>query len=160
MIYLKINVNGEEKMLKISGDDIKECIKSGGRYFAGLMLEVYGENVNQAGEQAFSEAIEIGIENTVMALIDANVNDDEIIRVINKHWGINQQEAEDRIVFEKQQLAISELKRYLKMKGYSKNEIWQYVITNEAAVKIRNNPNLLELRRMPDRLIEEIQKMD
>lgn len=145
-------------MSKITVDDVKNYLASGGKLIAELALDVYGESINRAGETAFSDAIEIGIGNTILALIDANVIDDEIIRVINKYWGINQDEAEKRIVFEKGNLAINELKRYLRMQGRSDNEIHQFMVTNRAAFKIRHNPHLWELRYTPNKLAEAIQE--
>lgn len=145
-------------MTKIAVDDVKNYLASGGKFIAQLALDVYGESINRVGETAFSDAIEIGIENTILALIDANVVDDEIIRVINKYWGINQDEAEKRIVFEKGKLTTNELKRYLRMQGCSDNEIHQFMITNSAASKIRHNPNLWKLRYTPNKLAEAIQE--
>ena len=36
-----------------------------------------------------------------MSLLDTNVNDDEIIRLLNKYRDINQNEAEKHIIFKK-----------------------------------------------------------
>jgi len=71
-------------MSKISSDDVKEYLAAGGKIVAGLALKLYGDSINQAGEAAFSDVIEIGITNTMAALYDADVDDDEIIRVLNK----------------------------------------------------------------------------
>ncbi len=48
-------------MPKISADDVKEYLETGGKIVAGFALKLYGESINQAGETAFSDAIEIGI---------------------------------------------------------------------------------------------------
>lgn len=88
-----------------------DFLKEGGKLVGNLALKFYGETLNQAGEQAFSEAIEIGIENTIAALYDAKVDDKEILRVVGEHWGIGLQEAEERLIFEKQQAAIRSLKQ-------------------------------------------------
>jgi len=63
----------------------------GGKIVAGLALKLYGESINQSGEAAFSDAIEIGITNTVVSLYDTDVDDEEIIHVSNKYWGINRE---------------------------------------------------------------------
>lgn len=144
-------------MFKISSDDVKEYLAAGGKIITGLALKFYGDSINQAGEEAFSDAIEIGITNTVAALYDAEVNDDEIIRVLNTHWGIKRDEVENRLVYEKRQAAIRELKRYLKMQGFSAIEVNQFMNSNNALIKIRHSNELWKLRRNPDKLMKAIQ---
>lgn len=144
-------------MPKISSEDVKEYLETGGKIVAGLDLKLYGESINQAGEAAFSDAIEIGITNTLAALYDADVDDEEIIRVLNKYWGINRDEAEGRLVFEKCQATIRELKRYLKMHGFSAKEINQFMISNNASIKIKHSNELWKLRRKPEKLMKEVQ---
>ena len=77
---------------KLTKADVVNYLKKGIKSVGALTLNIYGESLNQAGEQAFSEAIEIGIENTISALYDAKVNDKEICRVVSEHWGISYQE--------------------------------------------------------------------
>lgn len=81
-------------MVTINSDDVKGFFEKSGNVVASLALNIYGESLNQAGQKAFSEAIEIGIANTVAALFDTNVDDEEIIRALNEYWGINRDEAE------------------------------------------------------------------
>ncbi|MEK3853996.1 hypothetical protein [Cytobacillus sp. FSL H8-0458] len=144
-------------MSAISSDDVKEYLAAGGNFVAGLALKVYGDSINQAGEAAFSNAIEIGITNTIAALYDADVGDEEIIRVLNKYWGINHDETEKRLVFEKGQAAIRELERYLKMQGFSAIKINQFMKSNNATIKIRHSNELWKLRRKPEKLMKEVQ---
>ncbi|MEH7249770.1 hypothetical protein V7114_23670 [Neobacillus niacini] len=144
-------------MLKISSDDVKEYLAAGGKFVADLALEIYGDSINQAGEAAFSNAIEIGITNTIAALYDTDVDDEEIIRVLNKYWGINQDEAEKRLVYEKRLAAIRELERYLMMQGFSAREIEQFMKSNDASIKIRHSNELWKLRRKPEKLMKEVQ---
>jgi hypothetical protein len=145
-------------MSEISSDDVKEYLAAGGKFVAGLALKIYGDSINQAGEAAFSNAIEIGITNTMAALYDADVDDDKIIRVLNKYWGINRDEAEKRLVFEKGQAAIRELERYLKMQGFSTIKINQFMKSNNAYIKIRHSNELWKLRRKPEKLMKEVQE--
>lgn len=147
-------------MSNITANDVKNYLKKGGMFIEEFVLDILGESINQVGAKAFSDAIEIGIKNTIMALLDANVSEDEIIRVLNKHWGINQNEAEKQIVYEKGCLTIDELKRYLKLQGFSDDEIHQFIFSIGASTKIRHNANLWKLRHTPDRLIKEIQDLE
>lgn len=144
-------------MSKISGDDVKDYLATGGKIVTSLALKLYGDSINQAGEAAFSDAIEIGITNTMAALYDADVDDSEIIRVLNKYWGIDRDEAEERLVFEKSQAAIRELKWFLKVQGFSVIEIDQFMRSNNASIKIRHNNELWKLRRKPEKLMKAVQ---
>lgn len=144
-------------MSNITSDDVKNYLRSGGKFIEEFALNILGESINEAGAKAFSDAIEIGIRNTIWALLDTNVSDDEITCVLNKHWGINQNESEKRIIFEKSSLTINELKRYLRLQGLSDNEIHEFMFSNNASTKIRHNSYFWELRHTPDRLAKEIQ---
>jgi len=145
-------------MSKISSDDIKEFFVTGGKIVAGLALKFYGESINQAGEAAFSDALEVGIANTLSALYDTDVSDEEIIRVLGKYWGVNIDEAEERLVFEKSQAAIRELRWYLKMQGYSIKETDNFMRLNNASRKIKHNRDLWKLKRNPEKLMKAVQE--
>lgn len=143
---------------KIKKDDILEFLKSGGEFLGNLAFEIYGDSLNQVGETAFSEAIEIGIENTIASLYEANVDDKEILRIVSEQWGIRIEDVEDRLVWEKSQSAIRSLKQYLKLQGFTKGEIGQFMKTNRAAFKIQRNKELWGLRRTPQKLMKAVQE--
>lgn len=145
-------------MVKLKSEDIKEYLKKGECIIKDLLINIYGECLNETGERAFSEAIEIGIQNTIASLYDANVNDDEIIRILNKIWGINKSEAEDLIVYEKIQATIRELEHYLKMKGWSYVKIEEFMKSNMVRIKVRHNNELWKLRYKPEKLMKEVQE--
>lgn len=145
-------------MGKLKNEDIKEYLKEGKEILGNLFINIYGESLNRVSEDAFSEAIEKGIENTIASLYDADVSDDEIIRVLNKFWGINKSEAESRIIYEKSQATIREVKHYLKMQGWSDIRIKDFMKLNRVSIKIRHNNELWKLRRRPEKLIQEVQK--
>ena len=145
-------------MAKVSSEDIKDFFVEGGKLVAGVALNFYGESLNQAGDEAFSDAIEVGIGNTVAALYDADVGDDVIIRLLNKYWGIGNDEAEERLIFEKSQAAVRELKRYLKLQGYSTAEVTQFMRTSKASIKIKHGAELRKLRRNLEKLMKAVQE--
>lgn len=145
-------------MGKLKNEDIKEYLKEGKEILGNLFINIYGESLNRVSEDAFSEAIEKGIENTIASLYDADVSDDEIIRVLNKFWGINKSEAESRIIYEKSQATIREVKHCLKMQGWSDIRIKDFMKLNRVSIKIRHNNELWKLRRRPEKLIQEVQK--
>lgn len=142
---------------KLTKADVVKYLKKGIKSVGALALNIYGESLNQAGEQAFSEAIELGIENTISALYDAKVNDKEICRVVSEHWGISYQQAEDRLVWEKQQATIRSLKQYLKLQGYSTTDINYYIRDNNISIKVRHDKDLWKLKDNPEKLLKMIE---
>ena len=142
--------------MKIKKEDVIDTLKNGGKMISTLALTIYGEGLNQAGKEAFSDAIELGLENSFASLYDAKVNDKEIIRVVCEHWGISTQEAEERLVFEKQNAAIRSLKQYLKLQNYSQHDIETFFYENRASIKIRKEKELWTLKDSPEKLYKAV----
>ena len=65
-------------------------------------LEKRYEYLNETGKKAFCDAVEIGIQNTIAALLAADVDDEIIICIIRDIWGISQSHTEEQIAFEKE----------------------------------------------------------
>jgi len=145
-------------MSKTKMDIAMDYLVAGGKFFANIFSEVYNDRLDQEGEEAYADAIEIGRTNTIAALYDSDVNDDEIIRVLNKFWGITKDEAVERLLFEKRKAVYRELEHYLKMQGFSSADIIQFMRKNEVSSKIKYNHELLKLRRNPEKLMKEVQK--
>ena len=143
--------------MKITKTDVMETLKDGGKLIGALAVRIYGESLDQVGKQAFSEAIELGIENTIASLYDAKVSDKEIIRVVCEHWGISHQDAEDRLLWEKQQAAIRSLRQYLKLQGYSSFDIKDFMSESKASLRIRHEKDLWKLKDAPEKLFKTLQ---
>ncbi|WP_442761486.1 hypothetical protein [Pseudolactococcus chungangensis] len=90
--------------MDLSSEDVKKIISEGSKTVGELLLKSYKNTINQEGVRAFNEAIQIGIQNTVSSLYDADVDDMNIICILNKYWGINRDEAIKLIAFEKKLL--------------------------------------------------------
>ena len=90
---------------KITKEEVVELLKAGGRF----VMDGFGDSLDQVGREAFSQAIEIGIENTIAALYDANVDDKEILRVVSEQWGLPIEEIEDRLMSMKPQRTLTVL---------------------------------------------------
>lgn len=144
--------------MTISKDDVLDFFKGVGNGIKNFAIRIFYETLNRAGENAFSEGIEKGIVNTIAALNDANVSDEEIIRVVCKHWEITKQEAEDRLIFEKRQALKRKLKQYLKLQGYSEKEIRTFFINYRVSIKIQQNKEWLKLKNSPDKLFKAVQE--
>ena len=64
--------------MNISKDDIQEYLATGGKVIGDFAVRVYGNSINPVGEGAFSDAVEIGISNTIASLYDVNIEDGEV----------------------------------------------------------------------------------
>ena len=133
-------------------DKIREFVIKGGKAIGDFAIDFYGEELNRAGDEAFNQAIEIGIENTISALYDAKVGDREIIRVVKEYWGVDTKEAEARLVWEKQEATIRSLLQYLKLEGYSKKYIETFMSKGGGYINIRHDKDLWHLKDNPEKL--------
>lgn len=147
-------------MSQIDSEVLKEYISKGGKAILNIARDIYGVSINEEGNRAFAEAIEIGIENTVAALYESKVEDEEIYNRLNQYWGICRDEAIDRLIFEKIQAPIRELKSFLKVQGLSSKEIQHFMIVNEVSKKLKKNPELRELRHKPDKLMKAVKEVN
>ena len=144
--------------MEIDGQMVKEiCIKAG-KESVDFAIGVFGDSINNERNDAFNEAIEIGIGNTVAALVDAKVSDDVIVEKLNKYWGINREEAIDRIAFEKNHVPLQEIREYLKLQGMTKQEVQSFMLKNNVVLKMKEKPELRELRFNPKKLVEAVKE--
>ena len=90
-------------------------------------------------------------------MYDANVSDEEILRVACEHWGITKPEAEDRLIYEKQQAPVRKLRQYLKLQGYKKREIDAFIQEHKVFIKVCHNKELWKLKDAPDKLFKIVQ---
>ena len=135
---------------------ISDYIENGCEFIGEVIIDAFNERLNEAGEYAFSEAIQIGVNNTLSALYDANVPDNEIIRVVCKYWGIEVKVATKMLVREKQQFVLRELREYLELQGYSEKEIDRIWDEKQVIRKIKLDKELWELKNKPKELFERI----
>lgn len=141
-------------MVKITNEDVRRFFAAGGSFIA----EIIADAIYKKADDAFAEAIEIGISNTIASLHDADVKDEEIVRVMNNQWGINREETESRLRDEKAQAAIRALENHMRMQGLSANEINEFMLAHKARIRIRHDGQLWLLRRNPEKLMKEVQK--
>ena len=147
-------VEREEKSMK--AEAVRDFFINGGKMIGNLAISLYGKTLDVAGENAFADAIEIGITNTITALYNADVKDEVILREMNAVWGIGKEEAIERLVWIKGNCAIEALKQHLRLQGMDDSEIRQFMLTTHAAHTIRNNHDLWKLKNSPDRLYKAI----
>lgn len=126
-------------------------------FIDNFITKILKKYIDEHRKEAFNEGREIGLENTFAALYAANVNDEEIIRVVCEFWNIPRQEAEDRLLDEKEQAVARNLERYMKRQGYRKREINDFSQMNQVLIRIKRNKDLWKLKDNPERLFKIIQ---
>jgi len=144
--------------MKIEKERMIQVIKEGMTKVKKYATEVYDRRLDEVGQEAFSEAIEMGITNTVAALYDAKVKDEEILRVVSIHWGVNMQEAEERLIYEKSEAVIRALKQYLRLQGNTEEDIDTYIKANAVSIRVRYEKELWKYKDAPQKLMDELQK--
>ncbi|SDB06793.1 hypothetical protein SAMN02910298_00201 [Pseudobutyrivibrio sp. YE44] len=107
-------------------------------------------------EDAYYEGLEEGISKTLSALYEADVKDDEIIRVMNKIWAIPEQDVEKMLLKEKIHATTSALRRYLRRNGKTEEDIRSFMSEYSVMNKIRTDSNLWKLRKQPEKLIKAL----
>lgn len=145
--------------MKITGEQIKNTIKNVGMIFVGTLASAYDNSINEAGQEAFENAIEIGISNTINAQIDSGVSDEKIQVSLEKFWGISREDAIQRIVICKKQLTMNVVKEYYRLKGYSDEQTRSIWIRNGYAIILKEHPELWPLWRNPEKLVAELEKI-
>lgn len=144
--------------MSITKDDIIELLKNGRRVLGDFAMGVFTDAIDKFTEEKVSDAIDKGIENTISALYDANVNDNEIIRVVNKYWRIDIAEVEEGLVWEKSQAPIRSLEQYLRREGLSRREIDDFMMKSHARAIIERNRDLWKLKDNPEKLFNLLKK--
>jgi len=133
------------------------------RLYAFKAMDFFGEAVsearNEVQDKAFFDGIEIGIRVTISSLYESGVSDEKIINLLNKYWEIPRQESVDRLRFEKVELCKRELREYLILQGWSSKDVNSYYRKQMIGAKIRNNKELWGLWSKPEKLKQEIEKL-
>ena len=71
-----------------------------------MTLEEYRNSLLPSDRSLFDEFVAIGIKKTIYALLDANVDDSAIQRVVIDHWNISQEEFRDVLIDAKKEVAL------------------------------------------------------
>jgi len=122
------------------------------------LFDTLRQFLSESEARGLAGGIELGISNTVSALYEAGVSDGIIANLLNKYWGIPMEDADRRLLFEKEQAPWRELEHFLKLRGKSPDEIQEFKRKNSP--KIRHNPQLWDLRHNPEKLLKELEKLD
>ena len=143
-------------MEKLSYEQIKKYFYKAGVILKDTLVEKLYDVVENMKKDAYDEAIELGLNRTISALDNANVSDQEIIRIVKDKWSMDENDIIGRLLFVRRTDAIECLRRYLRLQGYSESEVKEFMSKNMAAVKIRHEKDLWKLRKNPEKLMKAV----
>lgn len=118
--------------------------------------EVLNDLISDERIEAFDQGIEIGIENTIRALIDASVHEDKMITAIQKSWGLSREDSAQRIGSVKRKIAREDLEEYLLCKGKSKIAVNKFIWDYSVIIRLNHDESLISLWNKPGQLYEKL----
>ena len=131
---------------------IEKSIRLGGFFAKDIARGV----LDKRADEAYNEAIEVGITNTVLALLDASVDENTIEMMLNKYWDISKTEADGRIDFGKAEILKQCIHDYLWRQGESEEQIRNIMKETKATIKIMHNLELYKYKDKPKKLFQII----
>lgn len=143
-------------MEKLNYEQIKHYFYEVGITFKDSIVESLYNRIEIMKKNVYDEAIELGINKTIATLDDANLKDQEIIRIVKDKWSMDENDIIGRLLFVRRTDAIECLKRYLKLQGYYESEVKEFMSKNMATVKIRHEKDLWKLRKNPEKLMKAV----
>lgn len=123
-----------------------------------MTLEEYRNNLLPSDRQLFDEVVDIGIRKTIYALLDADVTDPVIQRVVISNWDISQEEFSNYLISAKKEIALFLLRQHLSFQGYSPDEADRYISTHMINIHLSHNHELLKLWKNPEKILKAVQQ--
>ena len=121
--------------------------------------EVLNDIISDERIEAFDQGIEIGIENTIRALIDASVNEDKMITAIQKSWGLSREDSAQKIGSVKHKIALEGLEEYLLCKGKSKFAVNKFKQEYSVIIRLNHDESLIGFWNKPGQLYAKLLEM-
>lgn len=144
-----------------SANNISQSIKNRLIDVKNAFAESFANAITKRREQAINDAVEDayaeGKKNTVAALYDIIPNDDKrIIQALKDYWEMSEEDAEWYLINEKRDATIRALQKYLKLQGYPKKYIDDFI--DDKRILIRKNVELWKLKDNPHKLYNILKK--
>lgn len=123
-----------------------------------MTLEEYRNNLLPSDRSLFDEFVTIGIRKTIYALLDANVDDPVIQRVVIENWNISQEEFSDILIDAKKEIALYLLRQHLLFQGYRPDEADKFLSSNMIKNHLSHNHELLNQWKSPEKILKFVQQ--
>lgn len=150
------NVDMEAMDLAAARDMLFDLFNRGVTVVAETCSEVLNDIISDERIEAFDQGIEIGIENTIRALIDASVHEDKMITAIQKSWGLSREDSAQKIGSVKRKIALEGLEEYLLCIGKSKFAINKFKQEYSVIIRLNHDESLISLWDKPKQLYAKL----
>ena len=122
-----------------------------------MSLDDHRNGLNLMERAVFDETVTMGVLRTIGALYDASVDDAEIVRVVHKHWELDEEQIIKRLVFVKEQAVLDSLALYMQCQGFSDAQIGEFMSVHKVRNKVKTDRELWKLKNKPEKLYESVQ---
>ena len=123
-----------------------------------MTLEEIRNKLAPYDQKIFDRMYDGFVETTIQLLLEADVNDDTIVTVVENHWYIPRREIVDILHNEKEKAAKNSLIRYMQQNGYSESEIKDFMWKHMVSAELHHNHDLLMQRKNPEKIYKAIQR--
>ena len=137
--------------MEINSANFKEMASGFGMKMLEAFRDAFDGLVSQECEDVFWRTVELGIENTMRALVEADVEDSAMVSALCEVWGLSRKEAAERVAW---------LKEFLLLKGKRSEAVEKFCREYAVQKRLNNDDSLLELWDKPEQLYAELSHMD
>lgn len=145
--------------MEINSANFKELASRFGPELLGAFRDAFDGLVSQECENVFWQTVELGIENTMRALVEANVEDSAMVSALCEVWGLSRKEAAERVAWLKRRIAVERLKEFLLLKGKRSEAVDKFCREYAVLKRLSDDDSLLELWDKPEQLYAELSHM-
>ena len=143
--------------MEINSANFKELASRFGMTMPGAFRDAFDGLVSQECENVFWRTVELGIENTMRALVEANVEDSAMVSALCEVWGLSRKEA--AVAWLKRRIAVERLKEFLLLKGKRSEAVDKFCREYAVLKRLSDDDSLLELWDKPEQLYAELSHM-
>lgn len=123
-----------------------------------MTLEEYRNNLLPSDRSLFDDVVKIGIRKTIYALLDADVDDLVIQRVVIDHWNIPPEEVCYYLVDAKKEVALFLIRQQLIFQGYTSDETESFISSHMIKMHLSHNHELLKQWKSPEKILKAVQQ--
>lgn len=145
--------------MEINSANFKELASRFGMKMLGAFRDAFDGLVSQECENVFWRTVELGIENTMRALVEADVEDSAMVSALCEVWGLSRKEAAERVAWLKRRIAAERLKEFLLLKGKRSEAVDKFCREYAVLKRLSDDDSLLELWDKPEQLYVELSHM-
>lgn len=123
-----------------------------------MTLEDYRNSVLPSERQLFDDLVTMGIKKTIYALLDADVDDPVVQRVVVDNWEISQEAFTDFLINAKKEMALYFIRQHLTFQGYTVEQADEFISCNMIKIHLSYNHELLKQWKNPEKILKAVQQ--